>query len=77
MITFKGRAYVYWTESNSSGTGTNSTRSYTATENYFKEYKPVFGKGCGEKTLFAFLYSFSSQTIQQARTSDCDKKIVY
>ncbi|XP_056022796.1 arrestin domain-containing protein 17-like isoform X2 [Ostrea edulis] len=49
-LTFKGLAYVHWTESHTTGTGSNrrtETRHYSATENYFNQCVPVFGRGMG------------------------------
>ncbi|XP_061179230.1 arrestin domain-containing protein 3-like [Saccostrea echinata] len=48
--TFKGLAYVHWSESETTGTGSNrrtETIDYTASENYFNQTVPVFGRGMG------------------------------
>ncbi|XP_022332250.1 arrestin domain-containing protein 17-like [Crassostrea virginica] len=49
-LTFKGLAYVHWTERHSTGSGKNrrtTTRHYSATENYFHQIVPVYGRGVG------------------------------
>lgn len=51
-LTFKGHAYVHWTEQHSTGSGKNrrtETRHYSASEYYFDQRVPVYGKG--EKML--------------------------
>lgn len=49
-LKFKGLAYVHWTEQHSTGSGKNrrtTTRHYSATENYFDQTVPVYGRGLG------------------------------
>lgn len=49
-LKFKGAANVYWTETRTTGTGSNAetvTDSYSAQETYFEQRVPVFGKGVG------------------------------
>lgn len=47
-LKFKGVADVHWTETETTGTGSNQrteTVSYTAHESYFEQRVPVYGKG--------------------------------
>nr|XP_022329045.1 arrestin domain-containing protein 17-like [Crassostrea virginica]XP_022329046.1 arrestin domain-containing protein 17-like [Crassostrea virginica]XP_022329047.1 arrestin domain-containing protein 17-like [Crassostrea virginica] len=49
-LKFKGVADVHWTETETTGTGSNQrteTVSYTAHESYFEQRVPVYGKGVG------------------------------
>lgn len=48
-LIFKGMSDVSWSESHTTGTGSNQrteTEYYTASETYFEQVVPVYGRGC-------------------------------
>ena len=64
-LTFKGLAYVHWTERHSTGSGKNrrtTTRHYSATENYFHQIVPVYGRGLAilitHKSNFEYIFLY-------------------